>query len=72
MPDLRENLQEANGMCQQTVSPEGGRVVSQWRVLIGTGRESGEISEGKESKQGGGMNGDVGRRLSPKSTCGGV
>lgn len=45
------NLQEANDICQQTVSPEAGRVVSQWRLLIGTRRESGEISEGKQSKQ---------------------
>lgn len=38
MPDLREICREANDICQQTESPEAGRVVSQWRQLIGTGR----------------------------------
>lgn len=32
------NLQGSNDICQQTESPEAGRVVSQWRQLIGTGR----------------------------------
>lgn len=73
MPDLREICRKQSIYVNKQGLLRAGRVVSQWRLLIGTERESGEISEGKQSKQAGGEREcDVGRRLSPKSTCGGV
>lgn len=51
MPGLREICRKQTIYVNKQSLLRAGQVVSQWWLLIGTGRESGEISEGKESKQ---------------------
>lgn len=57
MPDLREICRKQTIYVNKQGLLRAVPVVSQWRLLIGTGRESGEISEGKQSKQAGRGNG---------------